>query len=376
MVLVGVLLLLANASAASAGRLIATGHDFDCHAGGANCSTTGQEHFLIVSVAFVRAGAPDPSKPVHDLSCNTSDSSASDLEKVLQTNYGSSLPRTNMCPSSPAFASEPLTTDRYSAILVGSSCHDGHRYSLNNNCEGTSGTTPDSDALNARSADIAAFFNQGGGVLALAGANSGNGDPSDGPDTYYNFVPIGIGGKVVNPPFKLTDAGRLMGIEDSHNGIGTHDDINCCETHNSFVEPPAGSPLQVAERDSTGAPETLVVGNGQIQNGSFVGQSDYPGGSNPLGLPSPKKCVDKRKFRFRIHQPRTGSVRRVDVFINGKRKQSISGNPVNQVAIKRLPVKGKYKVKIIAFTTNLTQTISTRTYRACKKGKVRTHVHK
>jgi hypothetical protein len=280
-----------------------------------------------------------------------------------------------MCPSSAAFASEPLTTASYSAIIVGSSCHDNHRYSLNGvDCEGPSGTTPDSDALAARKDAFATFFNEGGGILALAGAPNGDGDPATGPDTYYGFVPIGLGGKVVNPPFKLTDFGRLIGFEDSSNGIGANNDINCCETHNSFVEPAAGSALKVTERDSTGAAETLAAG-GQIQNGQFVGQTDYPAGSNPLGLPK-KKCVDKRKFKFKIHQPKTGSVRRVDVFINGKRKQSISGSRITKVGIKKLPKKGRYKVKIVAFTTNLTQTISTRTYKACKKSRARTHVHR
>jgi hypothetical protein len=366
------LLLVGPVSSASAGRMIATGHDLDCHAGGINCTTTGQQHFLKVSVDFVRGGAPAPAKPVLVLSCNASDSSASDLETVMEINYGSSVPRTNLCPSSAAFAAEPLTTDRYSAILVGSSCHDNHKYSLNNNCEGASGTTPDSDALNARAADIAAFFNQGGGILALAGAVSGDGDPATGPDTYYNFAPIGLGGHVVNPPFKLTEFGQLMGFEDSGNGIGTNNDINCCETHNSFTEPPAGSPIKVTERDSTNAPETLAVG-GSIKNGQFVGQQDYPPGSNPLGLPK-KKCVDKRKFKFKIHQPSSGSVRRVDVFINGKRKQSITGARITKVSIKRLPKKGRYKVRIVAFTTNLTQTISTRVYKACKKSRARTHI--
>jgi hypothetical protein len=372
MLLTGLVAVCLPAASASA-RLIATGHDLDCHAGGNNCSTTGQEHFLTAAVTFVRGGAPDPTKPVLVLSCNAGNSSATDLQDTLQTNYGSSLPRTNICPSSPGFAAEPLTTDRYSAILVGSSCHAGHIYSLNNNCEGSSGTTPDSDAMNARSADFASYFNQGGGLLVLAGAVSGDGDPATGPDTYYNFVPIGVGGAVVNPPFKLTQVGRSIGLEDSANGIGTHNDINCCETHNSFVEPPAGGALQVAERDSTGAPETLAVGSGKIQNGAFVGESDYPPGSNPLGLPK-KKCIDKRKFKFRIHQPRKGAVTRVDVFINGKRKKSIRGNPVKSVSIKKLPKKGRYKVRIVAFTTNLTQTISTRTYKACKKSRARTHI--
>jgi hypothetical protein len=369
------LLLLGTVGSASAGRMIATGHDLDCHAGHPNCATTGQQHFLKVSLDFVRGGAPDPSKPVLVLSCFPTSSTATDMNQTFELNFPGQA-HANMCPSSPAFMSEPLTTTSYSAIIVGSSCHgDARPYSINGeNCQGPSGTTPDSDALVNRKDAIAAFFNEGGGLLVLSGAGNGDNDPSTGPDTYYNFVPVGLGGNVVNAPFKLTDFGRLMGFEDSFHGVGSNNDINCCETHNSFGEPAAGSPVKVTERDSTGAPETVAVG-GQIQNGQFVGQQDYPRGSNPLGLPK-KKCVDKRKFKFRIHQPRTGSVRRVEVFVNKKRTKVVTGSRITKLSIARLPKKGRYKVRIVAFTTNLTQTISSRTYRACKKSRARTHVHR
>ena len=52
--------------------------------------------------------------------------------------------------------------------------------------------------------------------------------------------PIGIGGKAVTSPFRLTPQGQALGFQDSVNGIGTNDDINCCPTHNSFQEPAAG----------------------------------------------------------------------------------------------------------------------------------------
>jgi hypothetical protein len=368
------LFLLGTVGSASAGRMIATGHDLDCHAGHPNCSSSGQEHFLKVSLDFVRSGAPDPNKPVLVLSCFPADSSAVDMNQTFEINFPGQA-HVNMCPSSAAFASEPLTTASYSAIIVGSSCHDNHKYSINGaDCQGSSGTTPDSDALAARSDAIAAYFNEGGGLLVLSGAVNGDNDPSTGPDTYYNFVPVGLGGNVVNSPFKLTDFGRLMGFEDSFHSIGSNNDINCCETHNSFAEPAAGGPVKVTERDSTNAPETVAVG-GKIQNGQFVGQQDYPAGPNPLGLPK-KKCIDKRKFKFTIHQPNTGSVRRVEVFVNKKRTKVVTGNRITKLSIAKLPKKGRYKVKIVAFTTNLTQTISTRTYKACKKSRVRTHVHR
>jgi hypothetical protein len=367
------LALLVPAGSASAGSLFVTGHDPDCHSGSSLCSRDGQTHFLRVAIDFVRRGAPDPTKPALVLACNSADSNAIDLGAAINRNFTEQeVPRRIMCPTGPDFATEPLTTDRYSAVLVGSSC--GLSINSRDACTRPDGPTPDSDAITARKADIAAFFNQGGGVMALAGRENGDGDPTTGRDSYYDFVPVGVGGKVVTPPFTLTPVGEAVGLEDSANGTGTNNDINCCETHNSFTEPAAGTPLQVAERDSTGAAETLVVGNGRIEGGQFTGTPDYPpSASNPLGLPSTKKCLDKRKFKFRIHQPSSGSVTRVEVSINGTLTKTLRGKRVSTVSIAALPKTKRYKVKIVATTSNLTKTTTTRTYKACKKSRARGH---
>ena len=106
-------------------------------------------------------------------------------------------------------------------------------------------------------------------MVAFAGAEHGDGDPSTGPDTYYSFIPVPVGGAAVASPFTLTAAGRAIGLEDSRAGIGTHNDINCCATHNSFTQPGAGSALQSAENDSEGLAETLIA-SGQISGGQVV----------------------------------------------------------------------------------------------------------
>jgi hypothetical protein len=46
---------------------------------------------------------------------------------------------------------------------------------------------------------------------------------------------------------------------------------------------------------------------------------------------------------------------------------------VTKFSIARLP-KGVFRVKIVAYTTRHTRTISVRTYRGCKKGKPHTVV--
>src|SRR3954447_10056721 len=88
--------------------------------------------------------------------------------------------------------------------------------------------------------------------------------------------------------------------------------------------------------------------------------------------PKPR-CVDRRKFAFRIHQPRHGRVVRVVAYVNGKRVLRVSKHQVKRVVLKRLP-RGRFRVRIVATTDRGSRTISVRHYRGCRKGKPRTHV--
>jgi hypothetical protein len=144
------------APSAFAGRLFVSGHDADAHCSAADLPQ-GQCHFVAVSVGYVRAAAPNPSRPLLLLDCTPQRS----LQAAINLGLGPQS-ATTMCPSKTVgFKNEPLTTDRYSAIIVGSS---GDMVNIN-----TTNTTPDSVAVNARAGDISAFFNAGGGVLAFAG---------------------------------------------------------------------------------------------------------------------------------------------------------------------------------------------------------------
>jgi hypothetical protein len=260
------------AAQASAGRLLVTGHDADFHCG----SSSAQCHYVRVAADYVRGGAPDPSKPMLVL-----DNAGLAFPTALANAGFPSSAYVVMDPSSPAFASTPLTTSAYSAILIASDASCG-------GCDlnltpSSSSQTPDSDAINRRSADIADFFNAGGGIFANAGASHGDGNPSTGPDTYYNFIPLPLGGQPVSPPFCLTDAGKALGLQDASGcpdpsrRNGTLDDINCCPTHNSFSEPPSGSALTVAERDlgadgvisADDKPETLIA-EGTVSGGEIT----------------------------------------------------------------------------------------------------------
>ncbi|MEA2273774.1 MAG: hypothetical protein QOI98_2482 [Solirubrobacteraceae bacterium] len=239
------------AAPASAGRVLATGHDADLH-----CATQQQQcHYFQVAVNYVRGAAPNPNAPVLVL-----DRLDLDVVHALDSAFGAgSVPRVVIDPRSAEFATTPISTDLYSAVVVASDITCG-------GCDlNEPGATPDSDAINARAGDLATFFNGGGGLLALAGGS--HGDSAGG--SYYNFVPLPVGGAPVSAPFTLTGDGRSLGFEDSPNGIGMNDDVNCCETHNSFAAP-AGGVLRVAENDGKGQVETLFA-QGQISGGSLVG---------------------------------------------------------------------------------------------------------
>jgi hypothetical protein len=95
------------------------------------------------------------------------------------------------------------------------------------------------------------------------------------------------------------------------------------------------------------------------------------------GLPGSQKkprCVDRRRFTFKIHQPHGGGrVVKVEAFVNGKRVLRRKGHKITKITLKKLPKK-TFRVRIVATTNRGSRTISVRTYRGCKKGKPHTHV--
>ena len=93
---------------------------------------------------------------------------------------------------------------------------------------------------------------------------------------------------------------------------------------------------------------------------------------NPLGLPSNRKCIDTRKWKFKLHHPSDDPIKDVQVFINGKRKLHKTGASIQKLTLKKLPKK-KFRVKIVATRASGVKSISVRTYKGCKKGRVRTH---
>jgi hypothetical protein len=304
-------------------------------------------------VSWVRAGAPNPAKPVLVL-----DKGALELNSALDKAFGPGVvPRVVMDPASPQFASASLSTSAYSAILVAS----------DNSCGGcdlnAGGSIADSTAINARKGAIASFFNAGGGIVALAGASHGG---ATGPDnTYYQFVPLPVGGAPVTQPFALNAVGTSIGLVD--NPSASLSDINCCPTHNSFALPPAGSAVQVAETDSKGLAETLVA-EGSISGGGIK----KPGIDSVFKLPSTKRCVSRRKFRIHIRRPGGITIQTALVFVNGKRVKVFRAKFFRKlrhtaaVNLRGLP-KGTFKVRIVVLTTAGKTLKGTRKYHTCTK---------
>ena len=228
-----------SGGSALAGNIWLTGHDADYH-----CASQGKQcnHFG-VALDFARQGAPDKTRPLLflDKGSNLLRAAADKKEaRAKNTVEGpdKAFSFEVMDPNDPSFAVLPLSTDKFSAIVIASD-------STCNGCDLNVGDTADSEAINKRAKDIAAFFNAGGGLVYFSGAENRN--------VYYKSVPIPATASPVARPFTLTDEGRALGLKDDE----ATNDTNCCETHNSFEPPPAGDVLRVAEYDNSRKAETL-----------------------------------------------------------------------------------------------------------------------
>jgi hypothetical protein len=116
-------------------------------------------------------------------------------------------------------------------------------------------------------------------------------------------------------------------------------------------------------------------GGGSGGGGSGGGSGSGVTGSNPLGLPSTKKCVDRRRFSFKIHQPPRRRIVAVNVFVNGKRTLARKGTKITRITIKKLPSNTRlYRVRIVALTNRGDRIISDRRYKGCKKSRPTTRV--
>ena len=223
------------AGAATGANFIATGHDMDFHCSGGD---TDECAYLKIVTDKVRNGS---TLPILALDQGT------ELPTAL-TAAGES-PVTTVDPSNATVFNATAFVDgtgkpKFSAIITAS----------DESCGGCDNTSAGEANINARKNDFTAFFNGGGGILALTAGSANQA-------TYYDFVPLsGLGAVAVSSPFTVTPTGMALGITDAM--------VNCCATHNSFNIPP--SPLVVLESDSTGKAETIAAFGASIGGGGFT----------------------------------------------------------------------------------------------------------
>lgn len=347
-----------SAFATSGANFVATGHDMDYHC---DTGTTEECEYLKIAVDKVRAGS---TLPILAIDQGTEVKGA--LEAAGYTGAGEIAtvdPTQTSTFAATAFldgAGHPL----YSAIITAS----------DETCGGCDNSLEGEANVNARAADFAGFFNAGGGILALAGA--------DNFETYYNFVPLKVAATAVAPPFTVTPEGATLGINEEM--------ANCCATHNSFSIPPA--PFVVLENDSAGQAETIAALGVAIGEGGFVPvtpPAEAP--SQPAAIttttttttPSsgvkadvvkaPKQCKSLRSATVHWKTPSSVSLDKVTITLNGKRYRSLSGDADHAKISFAGRGKGAVKVKILGDDAG-TSYVSTRIFHPCVPAAEASHV--
>jgi hypothetical protein len=84
--------------------------------------------------------------------------------------------------------------------------------------------------------------------------------------------------------------------------------------------------------------------------------------------PSAHGCIDRRRFKFRLHARRGDRVVKVTAFVNGHLAVRRRGHNLKTLTLTKLPL-GRFKVKILTRTARGHSTRSLRTYKGCRKSR-------
>ena len=104
-------------------------------------------------------------------------------------------------------------------------------------------------------------------------------------------------------------------------------------------------------------------------------ETGVPSKSNPLGLPSNKRCKNPNRFAFNLHQPLHQRIVRVDIYINGKHRRTIRARrhgTVRRIVLSHLP-HGNFTLKVVALTAAHHRIVSKQRYHTCSV--VKRHAH-
>jgi hypothetical protein len=85
-------------------------------------------------------------------------------------------------------------------------------------------------------------------------------------------------------------------------------------------------------------------------------------------LPNAPRCVDRRRFSFRLRHARGVRVVRVVVYVNDRVKLRRHGHNITRVQIARLP-RRKFTVRIVSTLSTGSKLISVRRYNGCTKSR-------
>lgn len=80
-----------------------------------------------------------------------------------------------------------------------------------------------------------------------------------------------------------------------------------------------------------------------------------------------RRCTSRRRVRITPKRVRRGKVRKITVFVGGKREKVLHG-PRKRVKVKLAGLaKGRDRVRVVTRTTRGRRLVQTRTYRTCAK---------
>jgi hypothetical protein len=226
---------------AMAGGVFVTGHDPDYHAvvGG---NPTGAQHIIQQAINYVTFGNPSPRVLlVTDLRNPGGDESDSRLGLTAAgytydvADYGSGTPG--------VLDLHTVNFSNYDVVVVASDYGGWLRQD-------------ELDILNARSSDLIAYVNGGGGLVAFAegGDRATGGNPLIYPGTSsgrYGFLPFLTTATPLNQTevgYTVTPAGAALGLTDG--------DINGNASHNIFT---ATGGMDVIDRDASGEDISLAT---------------------------------------------------------------------------------------------------------------------
>jgi hypothetical protein len=202
-------------------------------------------------------------------------------------------------------------------------------------------------------------------------------------DTYYQESRDG--GKTWTDPLSVNvtpskawyDAfSRDGSFEGDYNQTATQSGYTYITRAQGALASPGEPPALTPNPDGTDTVVLQESGKGHQHQSNWVALvRDLAVAPGSTGLPAPtRRCVDTRKFSFRLHHARSQRVVRVEVFVNGRRVLRKRGHSLGRVTLRRLP-RGTFTVKVVAKQSSGSSLVSTRTYRGCKKSRPRTRSH-